>query len=212
MRGEHPDRAHAPKSTADSAADSAAAIIGRRVLLLGGAALLAKAGLHPALAGAREDLRGADRWRRPRALWVTRPQAQESVRSVYWADARIQPEGYAALNRIYRDLHANAQWPIAIGLLHLNFAMQTAVAALTSPRPLVLFSGYRTLSTNRLVGGTTPNIHGTGQADDYVFEGLSLRDNYRLAKAFQVGGLGLYPDRGSLHKDVGRLRSWVSHG
>jgi uncharacterized protein YcbK (DUF882 family) len=151
-------------------------------------------------------------WRRPRMLWVTRPQSQEAVRTVYWADGAVQPEGYAALNRIYRDVHANAQRPIALGLLDLNFLLQSAIHHLLGPRPLILLSGYRTPATNARVGGTVPNIHGLGLADDYRYEGLSLQENYRLARLFQVGGLGLYPDRGSLHKDIGRFRTWVTRG
>jgi uncharacterized protein YcbK (DUF882 family) len=176
--------------------------IRRRILQAGAAGLL----LPPALAA-------ASHWRnRPRSLWVTRPQAQETVRSVYWADARLQRDGYAALNRIYRDVYAGQEHPIALGLLDLNLALQMAVAALWSPRPLILFSGYRTPATNLRVGGTRPNIHGIGAADDFIYEGISLLDNYRLARYFQVGGLGLYPERGSLHKDIGRLRSWVTRG
>jgi uncharacterized protein YcbK (DUF882 family) len=184
----------------------------RRMLQYGCAAALAQLGLHPPAAG-------AGNWRlrsalpaRPRMLWVTRPQTQESVRAVYWADARLQPEGYAALNRIYRDVHANAEWPIALGLLDLNYLLQSAVRVAYKPRPLILLSGFRTRATNRMVGGTEPNLHGAGQADDFVYEGLSLHENYRLARIFQVGGLGLYPDRGSLHKDLGRRRSWVTAG
>jgi uncharacterized protein YcbK (DUF882 family) len=143
---------------------------------------------------------------------VTRPQAQESVRAVYWADGRLQPEGYAALNRIYRDVHAEVQHPIAPGLLNLNFALQSAVHSLLSPRPLVLLSGFRTRATNEEVGGSPRSIHGRGEADDFIYEGLSLLENYRLARCFQVGGLGLYPERGSLHKDIGALRSWVTRG
>jgi uncharacterized protein YcbK (DUF882 family) len=179
-----------------------------------GAALAWPCSLWPGIALAPQGRRPAgDAWRlRPRSLWITRPQAQESVRSVYWADARIQWEGYAALNRIYRDVRAGVQHPIALGLLNLNFALQTAVHRLYGPRPLVLFSGFRTHATNELVGGAEPSVHATGQADDFIYEGLSLLENFRLARFFQVGGLGLYPDRGSLHKDVGSLRSWITPG
>jgi uncharacterized protein YcbK (DUF882 family) len=163
-------------------------------------------------ASVRALLPDADLWRRPRALWVTRPQSQEAVRTVYWADGAVDPDGHAALSRIYRDVHANVQMPIALGLLDLNFLLQSVIGHYFRPRPLILLSGYRTHRTNTLVGGTEPNIHGLGLADDFVFEGLSLHQNHMLAKRFQVGGLGLYPDRGSLHKDLGRFRSWVTPG
>jgi uncharacterized protein YcbK (DUF882 family) len=189
------------------------ATVNRRRAVRAAVAGAALAALAPAGSRSlRSLLPDADLWHRPRMLWVTRPQAQEAVRVVYWADGAVQPDGYAALNRIYRDLHANVQRPIALGLFDLNFVMQAAVNHLIGPRPLILFSGYRTAITNARVGGIEPNIHGLGLADDYHYEGLSLLENYHLAKRFQVGGLGLYPDRASLHKDIGRFRSWVTPG
>ena len=148
---------------------------------------------------------------RPRSLWITRPQAQESLQEVFWADGRLCTPGYAAIVHLYRDLYENRSHPIHLGLLNLNFAIQHAVALYWSPRPMVLLSGFRTPLTNRRVGGVEPSVHGTGQADDYRYEGIALADSFRLARAFQVGGLGLYPDQNSLHKDVAPLRSWVSH-
>ncbi len=183
----------------------------RRGLLRAGAAI---ALLGPALAAAQHAARlaGPGFGNRPRSLWVSRPQAQESVRAVYWADGRLLPDGYAQLTRLYRDLIAAAEHPIAVGLLDLNFAMQAYLYGFVRPRPLILLSGYRTAATNARVGGVEPNIHGLGLADDFRYEGLSLLENVRLARAFQVGGLGIYPERGSLHKDLGRRRSWVTRG
>jgi uncharacterized protein YcbK (DUF882 family) len=147
-----------------------------------------------------------------RELWITRPEAQESGRVVYWADGALQPDGYRIINRLYRDLHADREQPIAIALLDLNHALQSAVTQLLSPRPIVLLSGFRTAATNRLVGGVEPSAHESGRADDFIFEGLSFTENIALAQRFQVGGLGIYPDRGSLHKDLGALRTWVEYG
>jgi len=179
---------------------------------LGSFAVLAlpAGGLAPALVRARPGALPTG-WG-PRSLWVTRPQAQESVRAVYWAEGRVQAQGYAALNRLYRDIDRNIEHPMALGLLDLNFAMQQCLFKARAPRPMVLLSGFRTRVTNARVGGVEPNIHGLGLADDYIYEGLGLPDNIHLARLFQVGGLGIYPERGALHKDVGRLRSWVTHG
>ena len=197
------EAAHCGRRRALQAASAAAML---------GALALALAPAQATLAPAGPATLATPFWRRPRMLWVTRPQGQEAVRTVYWADGALLPEGYAALTRIYRDVQADVQWPIALGLLDLNFLLQVAVHRLVGPRPLVLLSGYRTRATNRSVGGTEPNIHGLGLADDYRYEGLSLYDNFRLARRFQVGGLGLYPERGSLHKDIGRRRSWITRG
>jgi uncharacterized protein YcbK (DUF882 family) len=184
----------------------------RRLLLssaVAGLAAVSSTPLSAALAGARvrPDLSA---W--PRELRITRPQAQESVRAVYWADGELQPEGYRAINRIYRDVQAGMERPIALGLLNLNYVLQCAVALHWSPRPMVLLSGFRTPQTNRKVGGVEPSVHCAGEADDYIYAGLSFEDNVRLARLFLVGGLGVYPDRGSLHKDLGRSRIWVEYG
>jgi uncharacterized protein YcbK (DUF882 family) len=192
----------------------------RRLVLCTAVASLASAGPAPlrAAVGTAASaavgnalLRSASlQW--PRELWITRPDAQESTRAVYWADGVLQPEGYRAINRIYRDLHAGIERPIALQLLNLNYVIQSAVAQRWSPRPMVLLSGFRTPQTNRRVGGVEPSVHFTGHADDYIYAGLSFEDNLRLARLFQVGGLGVYPDRGSLHKDLGRSRIWVEYG
>ncbi|HEY4038109.1 MAG TPA: DUF882 domain-containing protein [Burkholderiaceae bacterium] len=162
------------------------------------------------VAGAVPSRSACSRW--PRELWITRPDAQESTRAVYWADGALQPEGYRAINRIYRDLQANIERPISVRLLNLNYVLQCAVAQRWSPRPMVLLSGFRTPQTNQRVGGVEPSVHFAGEADDYIYSGLSFGDNLRLARWFQVGGLGVYPDRGSLHKDLGRSRTWIEYG
>jgi uncharacterized protein YcbK (DUF882 family) len=186
----------------------------RRAWLLrcGSAAALAAAGWHPFQARARDAIADPELWHRPRSLWITRPEAQEQLRAVYWADGALQWDGYRQLNRLYRDLLAGLERPIAVGLLNLNYAMQVALGTFVAPRPLVLLSGFRTAATNARVGGVEPNIHFTGQADDSVYEGISLADNFRLARYFQVGGLGYYPDRHSIHKDIGARRLWVEYG
>jgi uncharacterized protein YcbK (DUF882 family) len=192
----------------------------RRLVFCTAIASLASAGPAPLRAevGAAVTADDGNAWLRsgsvqwPRELWITRPEAQESTRAVYWANGALQPDGYRAINRIYRDLQAGVERPISVQLLNLNYVIQSAVAQRWSPRPMVLLSGFRTPQTNRRVGGVEPSAHFTGQADDYIYAGLSFEDNLRLARLFQVGGLGVYPDRGSLHKDLGRSRTWVEYG
>lgn len=178
--------------------------LARRRVLLG----LASLACLPACARAIAAPAGPAQPEPPRELWVSRPESQEEVRVVYWADGALVPEGYQELEHLFRDIIAGQRHSIHIDLLHLNFALQSAVQALLSPRPIILFSGFRTPRTSALVGGTRPDIHTQGWADDFIVPGLSFDDNLRLARYFQVGGLGVYPRRGSLHKDVGRLRSW----
>jgi uncharacterized protein YcbK (DUF882 family) len=183
----------------------------RRLLLWSAAAAVAATGA-PWRAAQAVQSAGSGLLKWPRQLWITRPEAQESVRVTYWADGALQPDGYRSINRIYRDLYAGLERPIALPLLDLNWLMGCMVAQGGSPRPMVLLSGFRTAQTNRRVGGVEPSVHFDGQADDYIYAGLSFQDNLRLARRFQIGGLGIYPDRGSLHKDLGRPRTWVEYG
>jgi uncharacterized protein YcbK (DUF882 family) len=184
----------------------------RRLLLCSAVASLASVG-STALRAASFDLQTRSTWPNwPRELWITRPDAQESTRAVYWVNGALQPEGYRVINRIYRDLQADIERPIALALLNLNYVIQCAIAQRWSLRPMVLLSGFRTPQTNQRVGGVEPSVHFAGQADDYIYAGLSFEDNVRVARLFQVGGLGVYPDRGALHKDLGRSRTWVEYG
>jgi uncharacterized protein YcbK (DUF882 family) len=148
----------------------------------------------------------------PRSLWVTRPQAQESARITFWAEGQLQPEGCARLDHLFRDLYAGLVLPMAPGLWHLNHLLQRRVHAYWGPRPMVLLSGYRCAATNRRVGGVEPNWHGRGVADDFTYEGPGLLQLARLLLRLPVGGLGVYPERGSLHKDTGPRRTWVTRG
>jgi len=178
---------------------------GRRFFL---AAAVFLAGSGPGVC-ATPLARGDATWQRARTLWITRPDAQEAVRCTYWAEGRLVPEGVRELEHIFRDVSENVLHPISPALLHLNFAMQAALSSVLRARPMVLFSGYRTARTNRRVGGVEHDTHCRGLADDFIHPGLSFSDNVRLARLFQVGGLGIYPARGSLHKDVAAFRSWV---
>jgi len=200
---------------ASAAPNSKASLLaGRRRALLGAAGTASLLLARGAQAGAIAPgwLFRGDSAQGPRRLWITRPQTQESLHLTYWADGRLLPDAYSAINHLYRDVYANRQWPIAPRLLDLNFHMQARLYQTHRPRPLVLLSGYRTPTTNRRVGGVEPNLHGLGLADDFIYEGLSLLENFRLARLYQVGGLGVYPQRGSLHKDLGRYRNWITRG
>lgn len=69
-------------------------------------------------------------------------------------------------------------------------------------------SGFRTVKTNKLVGGVSKSMHLTCQALDISIEGVSTYDLYQAAKKTQRGGLGYYPNEGYIHIDSGRIRQW----
>lgn len=75
--------------------------------------------------------------------------------------------------------------------------------------PIKVQSGYRCHKHNAAVGGEPGSLHTLGRAADIVAKELKPLQLFRLAESVPDvanSGLGLYPDRGFLHVDVGRPR------
>ncbi|MCA9675745.1 MAG: YcbK family protein [Kofleriaceae bacterium] len=51
--------------------------------------------------------------------------------------------------------------------------------------------------------------HTKGHAVDFWLPGVGTQALYRWAMSHQLGGVGLYPDSGFVHVDVGRKRTWT---
>lgn len=85
---------------------------------------------------------------------------------------------------------------------HLLEALQTLRQALG--RPLLLTSGYRCASYNRVVGGRARSFHTRGMAADVACQELSqLRQLAEAAgRIAAIGGIGEYPLRHFVHIDV----------
>jgi len=65
-----------------------------------------------------------------------------------------------------------------------------------------IHSGFRCAKHNEEVGGAQRSQHLYGKAVDIEFEGLSVPAMYGLSViVFENGGVGLYPDRGTVHVD-----------
>ena len=83
-------------------------------------------------------------------------------------------------------------------------------------RPLVITSGYRCITYNRVVGGRPRSFHTRGMAADVVCESLEfLAELTELARGIPaIGAVGQYPARGFLHLDVrprgtaGQIEQW----
>lgn len=78
--------------------------------------------------------------------------------------------------------------------------------------PVIILSGYRCAKHNAKVGGEGKSLHTVGKAADVFVDGMSLMDMYRNAERiidFMCGGIGLYPENGFIHLDIGsRTRRW----
>lgn len=78
-------------------------------------------------------------------------------------------------------------------------------------RPLILVSGYRSPSYNRLLCCENSNVahhsyHVKGMAADIHIEGVAPLNIERVAKRLNVGGVGGYSN--FVHLDVGPVRTW----
>lgn len=75
-------------------------------------------------------------------------------------------------------------------------------------KPVVITSAYRTASHNKKVGGTSGSRHLTGEAADFVINGVSpAKIGYYLEK-LGASGIGIYVSGGFVHVDVRSSGKW----
>lgn len=72
----------------------------------------------------------------------------------------------------------------------------------------VILSGYRTVTTNRAVGGAGDSQHLHARALDVEVPSARLRTFGAAALALGRGGVGIYASRGFVHLDCGPVRHW----
>jgi uncharacterized protein YcbK (DUF882 family) len=147
---------------------------------------------------------------RPRALAFYNTHTGESLRTTYWADGRLVPEGANAIDRVLRDHRSDEIHPIDPRLLDL---LHRLVGVLDAREPLHVISGYRSAATNALLrahsrGVASRSLHLVGEAIDFRVPGRSLASVRRAALALRAGGVGYYPASDFVHVDVGRVRWW----
>lgn len=153
----------------------------------------------------------ADFWARPRELWLYRNETREQLRATYFADGRIRPEEYWKLCALLRDVRANVMTAIDPALLDVLRGITGYYEAWQWRYPLVVNSGFRTEATNRALareGAARNSLHLSGRAADVWVPGVSVRDVGTLGLHLRQGGVGFYADKGFVHLDTGRLRSW----
>lgn len=180
--------------------------LGRRRLLKGLAlAPLAVLCLPDALAAPVEPF-----WSQPRVLDLYRPALNRRVRTVYWANNQLQPQGYRELCELLKDQRAGQAVAMDPRLLDLLCAMQAWVGAYGFKEPIHINSGYRSPQTNsRLEGAAKNSMHLHGKAADIVFPGLPAHYVGQLAARYAGGGVGFYLAKDFIHVDTGRQRFWV---
>ncbi|HVL57269.1 MAG TPA: DUF882 domain-containing protein [Burkholderiaceae bacterium] len=154
-----------------------------------------------------------DFWVKPRTLDLVRPQTNERVNVLYWADGHLWPDGYDRLCHLLRDVQANRSTRIDAELLDTLWAAQAFVGRYGIRQPLEVLSGYRTPATNRRAGAVSGSLHTEGRAADFRMSGIHPQVLGELVRGLRSGGVGFYhresPSGGWIHVDTGGERSWA---
>ena len=75
-------------------------------------------------------------------------------------------------------------------------------------KPVIITSAYRTPSHNKKVGGTSGSRHLTGEAADFVINGISPAKIGYYLEGLSASGIGVYVSRGFVHVDVREIGKW----
>ncbi len=153
----------------------------------------------------------SDFWYRPRELWLRRQGTKDEIRTVYWKDGQLVPEGYWQACALLRDVRAGVMTTMDPTVLDVLRGIIGFYQAWRWPHPVVVTSGFRTVKTNsslKAEGAARNSMHLYGKAVDLFIPGVPAKDVGALAAQLKQGGVGFYPDRGFTHLDTGRLRIW----
>lgn len=75
-------------------------------------------------------------------------------------------------------------------------------------KPVIITSAYRTQSYNKKVGGTSGSRHLTGEAADFVINGVSPAKIGYYLEGLSASGIGVYASGGFVHVDVRENGKW----
>lgn len=170
---------------------------------------LRAASLLPAMSLLPSSVLANDFWSRPRELWLRRRSTGEEVRAVYLSDGQLQTEGYVALCKLLRDAQAGNAVQMDLVLLDILRGIYGWFDTAGMSRPIDINSGYRTVHTNSKEGGARNSMHMYGKAADLRMQGVPTEYMAKLGMYLAGGGVGYYAQKGFVHVDSGRLRSWA---
>ncbi len=143
-----------------------------------------------------------------RTLNLYNVHTDESLDICYFNDGRYDYEALERINYLLRCHYSNEVKAIAPGVLDLLTDIKDIVAG---DRPLKIISGYRSPAYNEHLRELGRHVarnsyHLRGLAIDFAVDGIGTKKIAGIAKSFDSGGVGTYPD--FVHIDVGPLRYW----
>lgn len=171
-------------------------------------AFLVAAAFAPQAFGAMPNGQGGF-WDRPRWVWLKRPRTGEEIRTYYWAQGVLIPDGYKQICWFLRDVQAGKGMYMSPVLLDMLYATSAWLAHHGLARAIETTSGARFPETNSQIESAARNsLHMEGRAHDGRLPGISLQSMQQIGVWLGGGGVGYYPEKNFCHWDDGRIRQW----
>lgn len=127
----------------------------------------------------------------------------------YMVDGALHEPGYVQICRFMRDRVTGDAVTVDTRLLDILYGVQGWLRYFQAPGSFILTSAYREPKRNRGIEGAALNSkHTTGEAVDGRIPGVQTKVLADFARWLGAGGVGWYPQRGFVHIDTGRMRSW----
>jgi len=145
-----------------------------------------------------------------RELRLVNTHTDESLKIVYWADGRFEPEALKEISRLMRDHRSGEAHEIDAALLDTLYALRLK---LDTNENFQIISGYRSPATNASMRETNAGVakksyHMRGMAVDIRVPDRELPRLRNAALDIGHGGVGYYPRSDFIHIDVGPVRQW----
>lgn len=147
-----------------------------------------------------------------RRIVLLHPESGEKLDVVYYHDNAYDKKAMAAIDRLFRDRHADVVGEIDPELIDYMVDIRTRLG-LPSTVVFEVLSGYRTPETNAMLARHNKNValestHIHGWAVDFRIAHVDGRAICEIAKTMQRGGVAYYPHDNHVHIDLGNIRTW----
>jgi len=143
-----------------------------------------------------------------RVLNLYNTHTRERLHVTYCSRGVYDKDAIAGINRLLRCHYTNEIKPIDTGVLDILCDVKDRIK---KDAEIQIISGYRSPAYNdylwRMGRGVVKNsFHLQGRAIDFYLPQVHNSELFAVARSFNAGGVGHYPD--FVHIDNGRVRSW----
>ena len=143
-----------------------------------------------------------------RILSMHNIHTNEKLDIKYYSSGMYDGNALETINHFLRCHYTNEVKEIDVKVIDLLCSVKNSV---DKCKQIQIISGYRSPAYNAFLvslgRNVSPNsLHQQGVAIDFSIDGVNSNRLYGIAKSFEMGGVGKYPE--FVHIDVGRIRYW----